>query len=72
MLLVEKGVQSYTVETNFMGGAESAQTHFEALLFLLCRHAGFTVPTADLLREVGIAAASTMPAAIAGVQLAPW
>eukprot|EP00445_Apocalathium_hangoei_P077108 CAMPEP_0204152888 /NCGR_PEP_ID=MMETSP0361-20130328/27384_1 /ASSEMBLY_ACC=CAM_ASM_000343 /TAXON_ID=268821 /ORGANISM="Scrippsiella Hangoei, Strain SHTV-5" /LENGTH=476 /DNA_ID=CAMNT_0051107917 /DNA_START=11 /DNA_END=1437 /DNA_ORIENTATION=+ len=66
VLLHERGLQSYLLETYFMGGGESARCHFEALLFLLCRHADFTFPTAELLREVGVAADDTMPSAVAG------
>ena len=72
ILLEETGLQSYTLETHFTGGAASARTHFEALLFLLCRHADFTAPAEELVRECAVAAAAAMPPAVAGVEAAVW
>jgi len=72
VLLEETGLQSYTLETHFTGGAASARTHFEALLFLLCRHANFSSPAEELRRECAVAAAAAMPPAVARVEAAVW
>ena len=75
VLLEEKGVESYTLETHFMGGAASAGCHFEALLFLLCRHAGWDRGNGgaeELRREVDVASRSVMRQAVEGVEKAVW
>ena len=46
--------------------------HFEAVLYLLCRHTNLEVPPEELLREVAIAADGALPAAVAGVETVVW